>query len=724
MRGSGSPRFGILVAALLLAPSCGGGPEPDPRAGLPEPAPPPEPETRPAPPPEIDEEPLPPLPPPSAETGFRYVFDRKRLPNGLRLLIGKAPEGETARLVVQIEAGPEFDPPGKAGLAARTARTLLSALEASPEFSELDAGLELEIGPPGVRFLLRCPPRNLGHALPLLFQGLVEPDLGAADLASPGRSRMSVPPAERLLTWYRRRLLGETPPPPERVSRESAALNPAAIDLFHRHYYRPGSTTLLVLSPKLERKTLREALRPFEEWKTAPPLQSPPLGPILPLAWGRDPRPGGGTTAFGSPALRVSLIFPDPSPEFLGDARPEILWQAFCADGSGGTLSRVLASKGLTPFPAGIDSPRGQRMAVRCLDFEIPEDRFRDLLSAVREAITLLSQDPPDPTLWRTALSRANLAWNLKLDDPEERWRILLAADRAGLPGDLDEKVRRSLSEARPQDLPDLVATWLRPAVLVLGPEGTRPEGAVLLEGEEAENRPGTALSGIRAFPEARKPDEEEVARLLSKARLAIGGETLTAKKVFRYEAELHLIGALPCLDRWKLRFRGKKTEGETDPVVLSAIRRRRILRTEILTRMEGGKCIESLSGTERKLSPEESSWFRMEAVLHPAVLLDPKVFPDSGFRPVGRIRSPQGVDLLVLEPDPDRTPGLRIAIDPDTGLVRRVQWPEWTPGRKPKQATWLLRDYRDAGSLRLPYAAFFFRDGAYEGEIVFRYRP
>ena len=231
--------------------------------------------------------PAPPRPAPTSPRPYHFpAFERRTLPNGLRLVVAPVHKLPVVTVVVVVDAGAAGDPAGREGLAQLTARAVLEGTEAlggaqlEERVERLGTSVNGSADWDAAIFSMNVVSSRLGEALALLGAVLTAPAFPERDVE---RLR-----AERLAEILQQRaeprgladeMLGRFVYAPEsRYARpeggsEAAVRALARDDLlsFYRARYAPGATTLVVAGDVAADEAERLVARALGAWAGAEP---------------------------------------------------------------------------------------------------------------------------------------------------------------------------------------------------------------------------------------------------------------------------------------------------------------------------------------------------------------------------------------------------------------------------------------------------------------------
>ena len=209
------------------------------------------------------------------------------LPNGLRVLISENREIPMVNLFALVRAGTLGDPAGQAGLAEVTAMLVrtggtepLTASAFQERLVQLDATFESAVAESRAQFALRAPSTHFAAVGPLLRDVLSAPrfDPEAVDTTlgqfHDAISQRANNPVAALNRIFRQRLFDASSPwgrMPEFDTLDNIAR--AEIEEFHRRYYAPAQTELVIEGDV----SAAEAKAKVEEWFGAWTAKAAPL---------------------------------------------------------------------------------------------------------------------------------------------------------------------------------------------------------------------------------------------------------------------------------------------------------------------------------------------------------------------------------------------------------------------------------------------------------------
>lgn len=706
-----SPRAdsAMLLLALVLA-GCGSTPTEAPRrpAGPPagEPLPPAgseNPEAEPAP----RDAPAPERPSPT-------VSKLVKRPNGLRVLRVDGRPGELARLALFVDAGRARDRVGKPVLAELSARCLRRSGEGGRPGEALDVTLEtlgarLDVSVAGrwVRIETVCPAEHLVEVARTLFRFVTQPPPPAPVIRREGllmAREMRATRSARQRELDLRILLGESGHSLASEERAVASFGPAEVRLFVGLHYRPDASLLAVMSAPGEKGVdAVEIGKVFDDWKRDAPL--PPLSPaatVLPLGYARR----------DTDSAEVIASIRSPALELSGRATEMVLWNLLCLDGVGGTLRARLDKTGFADVDCFVSELDTGRTRARSLTMRIAPNRVEQLIAVVRESFADLTTNEPDRHALSVVKRRTLLRLDERMSNPRDRLRLLARAALAGHPADLEQRVVRNLEALRPDDTTDAAQRSFAPAILVRGPLDAKPKGARTLPPPQhgvsvvAEVEP---IKPLGLEPDATAALARET---LTRTVRALGGiAALRTLETFAFEARCSFTASIPFLERWRISL----PEGPF-------ARDRVLLGTAVRTEVDKGRAFEAVGEEQRPLTPNEATFFRLEAALHPTVFFALQAREKIDLTAIGKMAYANRT-LLVFEWRRADGQNVKVAVDQENGLPRELDYWEWLPRRPARRATLLFRDYRAVGKFNVPHLVRKLVEGEFRGEMRLEYR-
>jgi hypothetical protein len=499
-----------------------------------------------------------------------------------------------------------------------------------------------------------------------------------------------------------RRLAGESTVTLETEEDAIATFGPGELTLFLSLHYRPNNALLAIDMPGTTPAAMDAIVGTFDKWGRG--LDLPPPDPA------RDVVPVAISVVEGS-RTEVIAVIRDPAPVVTGDGKAEVAWQLLYRDGVDGTLRRRLDEHGFRDLVPDVETFDTGLSQLRLLRAEVASDRALALLETMKDAFVDVASAEAEAEPLRIAKDRVLFEWDLAMQDPARRLRLLAASALAGHPNGLDRRVLQSLDAVRPQDVMTEARSCLRAAFLIRGPGSAAPNDAKPLP----DARTLTIGSEVptRLRPVAVAPEERAslIAKTLAAARAALGGEdALRAAARVDYDASCRFTASLEFTEQWRI------------PLAEGALRRSRvILGSVIRTVGEGTAGHEILGDDRRMLDAAELASFRAEAMLHPVVFLARQLREGRPLALSGRFDY-RGRELLVLAWEDAPGSRIELGIDRENGLPRLALHLEWQPRGIPRQAALEFLDYQAVGSLRMPFLIRKFVEGEYRGSMELRY--
>jgi zinc protease len=235
----------------------------------------------------------------TADRGGRVA--RRVLANGLTLIVAENRVARSIAIKGYVLAGPVQDPPGKAGLATVTAELVMrgtathTAAELADQIDFLGASASIRAERETVGITAQMLTEHFDIVLGHLADGLRNPTLPADEVA-------------KALGQLRARLTRETEDPKNRAQRELfaklfppdhplhrnpagrledlAAIGRADVMQFHREFYRPDRTVLVVVGDISSEEAAVAVERAFGSWtpQLLPTVPRPPMPPVASTA--------------------------------------------------------------------------------------------------------------------------------------------------------------------------------------------------------------------------------------------------------------------------------------------------------------------------------------------------------------------------------------------------------------------------------------------------------
>jgi zinc protease len=226
-----------------------------------------------------------PLPGPSRAYHFP-VFERRTLPNGMRLVVAPAHKLPMVSVLAVVDAGAVCDPAGQEGVALLTARLLgegtvsLGGDEIVNRFEELGTSFDASAGWDSVAGSMTVLKSKLAPALELMGEVILTPSFPEREVERLKAERVAEILQGRaeprgLADEMFERLLFD---PASRFSRPDggseasvAALTRDLVNAFYTARFRPGSTTLIMAGDVTVGEAERLAQRVFGKWSGGTP---------------------------------------------------------------------------------------------------------------------------------------------------------------------------------------------------------------------------------------------------------------------------------------------------------------------------------------------------------------------------------------------------------------------------------------------------------------------
>lgn len=694
MRRVAKPAATFVVPFVALA-ACAGSPPPSP----PEP-----PAKRPS------EAPPSATPPPVPGPAAAAPVSLQRLANGVTVFLRQAPAGRLVRLQANLQAGALAQAPGLAELTAHVLAETADPARGRGSLRQVVEGLggslQLQVGADSTTFDVRVPRTRWLEAATALAAALTTAPASRSQVErvrslclqreAAAIDREPVVALARLLlrgTNDTSRQLGELQ---DRDASEVAA--------FHARHYRPESLRVQVESD-LDPDAVLAALRSggavdLERWK--PPSAAAPAA--------RRSRTDESLvywTADAAGRCDVGLLLELP-PTAKASAAAYVLQDCLTLDGTGGRLERFQQQFGIGHVrwrAVVVDAGDTSALLLRAeLDAAEAALAWR-CLQLARES---LRDVPPTSSELELAARRAPLTARLPLLDPGSRLRAeLRLAERGETLRDLDAALQ-ARGAAAPTN--DEVTAFLATPVAMIVVGGTAPTDLAPLQ------RWRVLPPGFES-PEAATATRERTAA----ERAASGAPWLA-----------HAIDAVGGADRLR-RLDGwtslaELSHAEAPPVRESVdwfldgrlVRRRELLGQTIVTTVEGERGTETLSGTTVALSAGELQQLRDEPARHPLAILAAHLRGELPFEYVAK-RAVEDREHVVLQALGSRSDRLRVHVDADSHLVRRVELWATLPDGSVVRIEEAWGDYRTVAGLRVPHLRLVDQDeGKNRLEAVF----
>jgi hypothetical protein len=634
-------------------------------------------------------------------------YQRARLPNGMTTIAVRylpTPE-RTAEVTLGMLVGTDMGKRGLADLAAFVLSNHGDATAGRPSLrqgiSELGGTLFVEQGPLSTWFTAQVPADRWAEAMTIVGRAIANP--------APGRSQL-----ERLqdtLLQQETDAVLETPAAAiaarmllgDRCSdahlhaiQQRDATEVAA---FLQQHNRPDRAVLTVRAPVESWLIGQRAFQEFSNW---PGTTTP--GEPLPDA--REERLIGGIYwAASMPAAtppegrledrcRVALVLPLPDPLQPDAAAQHLLLNCLTMDGIGGRLEKLQRDAGLQHVLWTAHFVSQGEVSATVLETEASSDEAAQLWQLANEARSSLGTLPPTESELAFGAGRA---WLTLRRGQYGSGSDLRLATLSLLRGVGEAKLRQRLDDLRQPDAvpPSATLAFLEQpmAMFVIG--GTPPPNLTSVRSFEV------VPSGFQTTQQSTGGDALIEAALpwISRAMQSAGGES-TLRRVTGFSAS------------GTIRTEGAPTIEESIEWAPggSLLRRRKVLGTTIETRISGNEWSEQVGSDKAKLNALEASWRLAESERHPVALL---ISHASGRLPFRLLSTRQQDDreYALLEAVTDRFERLRVEIDTESLLIRRVETWTMSPRGTPTYTVDFWSDYRAVDGLRVPFRRETFVD-------------
>jgi len=673
------PPIPALTFVVLAA--CAGSPPPEPV----------QPRTPPAKEPPVAATP-PPAPGPAAVAAAPTT--PQRLANGVTVFLRQAPGGRLVRLQANLQAGALAQAPGIAELTAHVLAETADPARGRGSLRQIVEGLggtlQLQIGADTTTFDVRVPRARWLDAAAALCFALTTVPASRSQVERVRELRLQRRAAEFAREPVEA-LAGQLLRGTTDTSRHLAELqdrDASEVAAFHARHYRPESLRVQVESD-LAADAVLAALRSggvadLERWK-------PPSAPAPAARRSRSSDSSIHWTPDAAGRCDVGLLLELP-PTAKASAAAFVLQDCLSLDGTGGRLERfqqqlgighvrwrvVVVDGGDTTallLRAQLDAAEAA-LAWRCL--QLARDSLRDV--------------PPTTSELELAARRAPLTARLPLLEAGSRLRTeLRLAERGETLRDLDTALAAHAVEAPSNEE---IAAFLATPVAMIVVGGTAPAELAPLQRwrvlppgfERPESGASTTLE--------RTPAERAAsgAPWLARAVEAVGGaERLRRLDGWTAIAHVDHADAPPVRESVDWTLDGR------------LVRQRELLGQTIVTTVEGERGTETLAGTAVSLSANELQQLRAEPRRHPLAILAAHLRGELPFEYVAK-RAVEDREHVVLQALGDRGDRLRVHIDADAHLVRRVElWATLQDGSVVRiEEAWA--DYRPVAGLRVPH--------------------
>ncbi len=336
------------------------------------------------------------------------AFERHQLPNGLTLVLAPRPGTPIVSIGLLVRAGPELDPPGRAGTAAMTAGLLakgarrngrvVQATELARQAEALGSSLDSASGWRSTTLSMTVTTPKLAAAAALMADVLQRPLLAADELEraraqSLDGLRVTLgDPAQVASMAARRVFWGDTaygrlvsPGSLARLTRED-------ITTFHAAWYRP-ERTVLVLAGDIDAGPAKDlAQKLFGAWhpKGAAPPQPEPAAPApLPDPLLLVDMPGSGQSA-----VVVDAPFP---PTGAPDRRAGQVANAVLGGGYSARLNQEVRIKRGLSYGAFSQAETHPHAGMAHAETQTNHPTAAQVLQLMRSEMLRLAEAPPTP---------------------------------------------------------------------------------------------------------------------------------------------------------------------------------------------------------------------------------------------------------------------------------------------------------------------------------------
>lgn len=617
----------------------------------------------------------------------------QRLANGVTVFLRQAPAGRLVRLQASLQAGALNQTPGLAELTAHVLAETADPARGRGSLRQiverLGGTLQLQVGADTTTFDVRVPSSRwleavsaLASALPATPASRSQVDRVRAMCLQRNAAEFAREPvlalAELLLrgTTDTSRHLGELQ---DRDASEVAA--------FHARHYRPESLRVQVESD-LDPATVLAALRSggaadLERWK-------PPSAGASATRRSRATESAVYWTPDAAGRCEVGLLLELP-PTAKASAAAYVLQDCLSLDGTGGRLERFQLQLGIGHVRWRVVVVDAGDTAALLLRAELDAAEAALAWRCLQLARESLRDVPPTSSELELAARRAPLTARLPLLEPGSRLRAeLRLAERGETLRDLDAAL---LARGATAPSNDEIAAFLATPVVMIVVGGTAPADLAPLQRWRV-LPPGFESTEAATATRERTPAERAAsgAPWLAHAIDAVGG----ADRLQRLEGWTAL---------------AELTHDEAPPVRESVdwfldgrlVRRRELLGQTIVTTVAGENGTETLSGTTVNLSAAELQQLRAEPTRHPLAILVAHLRGELPFEYVAK-RAVEDREHVVLQALGNRSDRLRVHVDADSHLVRRVELWATLPDGSVVRIEEAWSDYRTVQGLRVPH--------------------
>ena len=483
-------------------------------------------------------------------------------------------------------------------------------------------------------------------------------------------------------------------------------LDPNTIVQFHSRLYRPDRALLSIRTPRsVERvqASATEGADAFGRWAPPPPLPGQSaLAPRLfqpGLYWSED------LEQRGSTRCAIVLRLPDATqPEA---AEWLVLHSCLTLDGVGGRLEQLQDEAGLShlQWDARFErTPDVQALVMTTTARPAEIVKVWQLLQSARRSLVAV---PPSRSELQLALKRATLNAGLpELTATDSQRLAVNMTIRGKRPGSIEARIAE-LDDPSKWDLAAAAETFQKTPAWVVAVGPGRPE--------ELPGLVTTDLLPVGFDPATQnQPTPENLALAdpwLAQARAATGGEEVYRRLAgFSTKATTTSEQGLVAADEIEWRDEGALKRART------------VLGQTVTTELAPGNAnaVETMDGTEKKLSPRQATLLRREWQRHPQVLLAAHQRGERRFRPIAQ-RKVGDRELYIVEDVGDEFDRLRIHIDTESRLIRIIESWEQLEDQTLVHIKEEWSDYRPVGGVRVPHRRrTTWNDGQRVSETVF----
>lgn len=210
-------------------------------------------------------------------------FERRRLPNGMRLVVAPVHKLPLVTVMLVVDAGAGWDQSGREGVAGLTARALSegtqqrSGADLTEALERLGTSIEASVDWDGAFISMSVMSRRLREALALFAEAVVAPAFPEREIARLRGERLAEilhqrsEPRGLADEMFARYVYDEASrfSRPERGSQQSvAAISSDDVREFHSRRYRADGATIIVVGDVAAEEAERLAVNVFGSWRT------------------------------------------------------------------------------------------------------------------------------------------------------------------------------------------------------------------------------------------------------------------------------------------------------------------------------------------------------------------------------------------------------------------------------------------------------------------------